>query len=1022
MNQLTKIVLRRPVTVIMCLLCLVVFGFSSVINSRQELTPEMSMPMLMVVTPYPGAQPKDVDELISKKIEDAVGSLSGIKKVTSKSSENRSTVTIQYEYGTDLDKSYNDLKKKIDEVSSDLPGEAKTPIVMELDTGSSADIKLVVTGAETSNQYDYVKQEIVPEFEKMSNAAEVSIAGGSEDYIKVELNPEKMQQYKISMSSIANDISASDVKMPGGTIEVGRKKAAISSRLKFDTEDSLQNVPLTVPGNNIVYLGDIADIYTTSEKEGSVAHYNGNNTVSLSISKQQSSTAAELSKEVNQTIKALEATKPGLDIQIVNDSSKDILASLESIAETVILAILISMAVIWLFFGDLKASLIVGSSIPVSILTALILMKFMDFSLNMLTLAALSMGVGMMVDNSIVVMESCFRVTSQEKKEFIDYFQDALKGTGIVAASVFGSTLTTCVVFLPLAFLNGMAGQMFMPLGFTIVFCMGASLISAITVVPLCYLMYKPEETTAPLSTPISKLQDLYRNVMRHILPKKKTVMAVSILLLFVSFLMAGQLKVSLITADDQGQIAVTVDMAPGLNTKEADELLKKVEASFSDYQEMESYVTSYGGSGVGSGNSASIIIYLKENRKIPTKQAMDLFKEKLSKVTDCKITVKENSYASMMSSEDSYELVLRSTDYDQLKNTSQQIVSKLMERSELTRIHSSLENAAPVVEVGVDSVKAKAKGISPTSIGHSIYQAINGVTAKTIEVNGDDVDVKVQYPDEKFKSVDQIRNMTLSLSNGGFAAVNDVAEISFQDSPASITRENKEYVVSITGDYTSSANKNTKSVINKEIVTPNLNSSVSIGSSAMDDQTTDELTSLLYAIMLAVFLVFVVMAAQFESPRFSFMVMTTIPFSLIGAFGLMFFIGSELSMVAMLGFLMLIGTVVNSGILYVDTVNQYRAQMSPEEAMIEAGATRLRPILMTTLTTVLSMVPMALALGHSGEMMQGLAVVNIGGLTASTVLSLLMLPVYYNLMSKKESKKEKKKRNRKTVSKTGKE
>ncbi|WP_077610259.1 efflux RND transporter permease subunit [Clostridium sp. Marseille-P2415] len=1015
MKNLTRIVLKRPITIIMCLLCLVVFGVSSVKNSRQELTPEMNMPMLMVVTAYPGAQPKDVDELISKKIENAVGSLSGIKKVASKSSENRSTVTLQYEYGTDLDKAYDDLKKKIDVVASDLPEDSNAPVVMELDTGSTADFTLTVSKNGMENQYGYVKHEIVPELEKLSDVAEVSIAGGSDDYIKVELIPERLEQYKLSMSSIANDIAGADVKMPGGTIGVGRKMAAISSRLGFDTEESLKEIPLTVPGNNIVYLGDVAAIYTTREKEGSIAHYNGEDTVSLSISKQQSSTAAELSKEVRKAVQSMEAADPDLSVHIVNDSSEDILASLLSIAETILLGMVISMVVIWLFFGDLKASLIVGSSIPVSILTALILMKFMDFSLNMLTLAALSMGVGMMVDNSIVVMESCFRVTDQGKGEFIDYFHDALEGTGIVGASVLGSTLTTCVVFLPLAFLNGMAGQMFMPLGFTIVFCMGASLISAITVVPLCYLLYKPvENTRAPLSTPIQKLQDIYRGVMRHILPKKKTVMGISVLLLVVSFLMAGQLNVSLITADDQGQIAVKVEMVPGLKAKEADEVLRKVEAAFSDYDEMDSYITSYGGSGVSAGSSASIIVYLDEDRKIPTKKAVDIFKEKLSNVTDCKITVEENSYANMGSSTDSYELILRSADYDRLKEASEQITSELMNRTELTRVHSSLENSAPVVEVTVDPVKAKAEGISPSSIGHSVYQAINGVTATTLEVDGDDVDVKVRYAEGEYQAVDQIRNMTLNLSNGGFVALNDVAELSFQDSPATITREDKQYIVTITGDYTSSADKNTKKTINNEIVAPKLNAQVSLGTSSMDETTTEELSSLLSAIILAVFLVFVVMAAQFESPRFSFMVMTTIPFSLIGAFGLMFFAGCDLSMVVMLGFLMLIGTVVNSGILYVDTVNQYKEEMSPEEAMIEAGATRLRPILMTTLTTVLSMIPMALALGHSGEMMQGLAIVNIGGLTASTVLSLLMLPVYYGLMSKKGEKVKKKRRKNK--------
>lgn len=1013
MKNLTRIVLKRPITMIMCLMCLVVFGFSSVKNSRQELTPEMNMPMLMVMTTYSGAQPKDIDELISKKIENAAGSLSGIKKVTSNSSENRSLVTLQYEYGTDLDKAYDDLKKEIDGLAGDLPEDANTPVVMELDTSSSADIALVVSREEMENPYNYVKQEIVPEFEKLSNVAEVSIAGGSDDYIKVELIPEQMAQYKLSMSSIASDIAAADVKMPGGTIGVGRKKAAISTRQGFDTEESLGNIPLTVPDNNIVYLGDVASIYTTRESEGSIAHYNGEDTVSLSISKQQSSTAAELSKEVKRTVKALEGEDSNLNIHIVNDSSKDIRESLLSIAETVILGMVISMVIIWLFFGDLKASMITGSSIPVSILTALILMRVMDFSLNMLTLAALSMGVGMMVDNSIVVLESCFRVTAQGNKEFIDYFHDALEGAGIVGASVFGSTLTTCVVFLPLAFLKGMAGQMFMPLGFTIVFCMVASLISSVTIVPLCYLLYKPKENThAPLSTPIQKLQNTYRKVMKYILPKKKTVMTVSLLLLFVSFLMAGQLNINLLTADDQGQIKVTVDMVPGIKTKEADEVLKKVEAAFSDYEDLDSYITSYGGSGASAGTSASILVYLKDKRKIPTSQAVDIFKEKLSDLSDCKINVEENSYASMNSSSDSYELILKSTDYNQLKETSEKIVSELMKKNELTHIHSSLENSAPVVEVTVDPVKAKAEGISSASIGHSVYQAINGVTAATLDVDGDDVDVKVRYSKEEYQSVDQIRNMTMTLSNGSYVALNDVAELSFQDSPASIAREDKQYMVTITGDYTSSADKNTKKIINKEIVAPNLSAQVNLGTSSMDETTMDELTNLLQAIILSVFLVFVVMSAQFESPRFSFMVMTTVPFSLIGAFGLLFLSGSDFSMVVMLGFLMLIGTVVNSGILYVDTVNQYKETMTSEEAMIEAGATRLRPILMTTMTTVLSMIPMALALGHSGKMMQGLAIVNIGGLVASTVLSLLMLPVYYNLMSKKGKKVKKQQRN----------
>ncbi|MCC2817181.1 efflux RND transporter permease subunit [Lachnoclostridium pacaense] len=1005
MKHLTEIVLKRPITVIMCLLCLVIFGLSSVKSAKQELTPEMNMPMMMVLTTYTGAQPKDVDELVSKEIENAVGALSGIKKISSTSSENRSVVTIQYEYSKDLDEAYDDLKKKIDAIASDLPDDADTPVIMELDTGSSADMMLVVSRHGEENQYGYVNRELVPEFEKLSNVAEVSIAGGSEDYIRVELIPEQMSQYKLSLSSIANDITTADVEAPGGSIGVGRKNAAISTRLGFDTEDSLVGIPLTVTAGNIVYLSDVANIYTTQTEDGSLAHYNGAETVLLSISKQQSATADELSKDVGRVIRSLAAEDASLDIHVVNDSSEDIKASLLSIAETVLLAMIISMIVIWLFFGEIKASLIVGSSIPVSILTALILMQAMDFSLNMLTLAALSMGVGMMVDNSIVVLESCFRTTEKNQGDFVDYFRSALEGTGVVGASVLGSTLTTCVVFLPLAFLSGMAGQLFKPLGFTIVFCMSASLISAITIVPMCYMLYKPEEKQkAPLSAPIRKLQSGYRRIMRYILPKKKTVMGISVLLLVASFWMAGTLDVNLLTSDDQGQLTITVEMAPGLKTAEAEKVMSKVEAAFSDYEELESYVASYGGSGSGSMDSVSINVYLTEDREISTKKAVKIFKEKLSTLTDCNVSVEEATLAGNTATS-GYELILKSTDYDELKETSDQIVSELMLRDDVTRVHSSLENSAPVVEVTVDAIKAKAAGIIPSTIGSSVYQAINGRKAASLKINGEDVDVKVEYPYGEFSTADRVRQMTLSLNDGGYVALGDVAALSFQDSPASIKREDKQYTVTVSADYTGLADKQTKPRIDAEVVESKMTATVNQGSSSLDETTMEEMTSLLSAVLLAMFLVFVVMAAQFESPRFSFMVMTTVPFSLIGAFGLMFLVGSELSMVVLLGFLMLIGTVVNAGILYVDTVNQNLETMEPVEAMIEAGATRMRPILMTTFTTLLSMVPMALALGHSGQMMQGLAIVNIGGLTASTALSLLMLPVYYSIMCKKEKK-----------------
>lgn len=653
--------------------------------------------------------------------------------------------------------------------------------------------------------------------------------------------------------------------------------------------------------------------------------------------------------------------------------------------------------------------MIVGSSIPISILAALIMMNAMGFSLNVITLSALTLGVGMMVDNSIVVLESCFRVTadSEKKAGFIEYFHDALKGTEIVGSSVMGGTATTCVVFIPLALLSGMTGQMFKSLGWTIVFCLAASLLSAVTVVPLCYMAYKPsEKQKAPLSRPIRRLQDAYRSAMEIILPKRKTVMAISIGLLLLSFLMATQLGMELMASDDQGEISITVETRPGLQTEKIDEVLQEVEAIITQHEDLDSYLASYGGNSRSTSTDATISAYLKDDRKMSTDDVVRQWKQELSDIQNCNITVSASSSMSMMSSSDEdYEVILKGTDYEELKSVSSQIVSMLSERSDVKKIHSDTENAAPVVEIRVDALKAQAAGLSAASIGGSVRNLISGIEATDIEVDGNDVTVKVEYAESEYKTIDQINSIVLATGNGSSVALTDVAEVKFVDSPATIVREDKEYKVTISGMFTEFATKKTEQEIMDEVILPNLTSGVSIGMNSIDSSMQEEFSALFGAIGTAIFLVFVVMAAQFESPRYSFMVMTTIPFSLIGSFSLLYLTDVDISMVTLVGFLMLVGTVVNNGILYVETANQYKATMPLKNALIEAGATRIRPMLMTTLTTILSMIPMAFAIGNSGKMTQGLAVVNIGGLTASTIMCLLMLPGYYVIMSGKRGR-----------------
>ncbi len=988
---ITRLVLKRPVTVFMALLCLIVFGISSVFNADLEQMPDTDQPMMIVMANYSGTSPEDMDELVTKPIEDQVSTLEGVKGMTSNTSEGRSMIMLEYEYETDMDEAYENLKQGLDRIRS-LPDDVE-PSVMRMNNNANANIMLSVAHHSQENLYDYVDQVVVPEFERLTTVAEGETMGGSSEYIRVELMSDRMEQYQVTMNNITSAMSNANLSYPSGDAVSGNLELSVSTMTENDTLEDLLQVPILTSSGKMVYLKDIADIYYTEEQRGGVSRYNGQETISLSITKQQSSTAMALSEEVKEAITALENSDADLEIRVARDEADSILDSLQDVAVTMVLAVLISMMIIFVFFGDFKASLIVGSSIPTSILLSLIVMTQMGFSLNVITMSGLVLGVGMMVDNSIVVLESCFRaMDSAQDKGALGYAKAALEGTGIVVQSIIGSTITTCVVFIPLVFLNGMTGQMFGSMGYTIVYCMCASLLSAMSVVPLTYMLYKPRERDrAPMSRPVGSLQKLYRRMMPLLLRHKVIVMGISVALIAATLVLAGGMESELMTADDTGTISVSIETRPGLLSELANEMLERAEAIVAGHEDVESYMLRY------NNASGSITAYLKDNRKMSTDEIVSQWEREMVDIDNCTIEVSASRSMSFMGRSRGYEAILQGTQYEELQEVSNRIVKELTGRDDVMNVHSSIENTAPVVAIRVDPVTSAAEGLTASQIGSMVKQYLDGQEIATLEIDGQEISVRAEYPEEEYRTVPQVEQMILKKPSGGLVALTDVAEVYFRDSPASIRKSDKAYQVTITADY---IRGNVQAQLDSEVVNPNLTGTITRGTNSRDRMMQEEFSGLYRAIAIAVFLVFVVMSAQFESPKFSFMVMTTIPFSLVGSFGLLKMTGVTISMTSILGFLILVGTVVNNGILYVDTVNQYRLSMPLEEALIEAGATRLRPILMTSLTTILSMIPMAMAIGSSGSTTQGLAIVDIGGLTAGVLVALFILPVYYALMN----------------------
>ncbi len=1002
MNKITKFVLKRPVTTLLGILCLVFFGIMSLTSTKLELTPEINMPMLVVTTVYPGAGPEDIDELVTGPIEEAIGTLSGVDTMTSQSSDNVSMVLMQYEYGTDMDNAYSDLRKKLDLAKSSLPEDAAEPTIIEMDVNQVSSIFLSVNNKGVNNIYNYTEKHIVPELEKLSSVASVDISGGTKEYIRVELIPEKLQQYRLDIGTVASLVGSASFTMPAGSADVGSTKLNLSAGVEYKTPDDLKRIPITAGNGNIIYLEDIANVYRADADAEAIGRYNGSDTVMLGINRNQKYTAVDVSRQTKKAIENMKASDPNLDIVIINDSADQILNSLKTVFSTMIMAIAISTIVLFIFFGDVKGSLIVATSIPISILSAIIMMWAKGYSLNVITLSSIVLGVGMMVDNSIVILESCFRAMEKEPKQsFKNYINAALTGSGTVGQSVLGSTLTTCVVFLPLGILSGLAGQFFQPLGMTIVFCMAASFISAITIVPLCYVYYRPKENPKAYAYKfIRLLQYGYRSLMGKVLRHKKLAIGFTVAMLIASFGLASQLDMVMMPEIDEGTVNITIDMKPDLLVSEQDQKYRQVEAIIGEDTDLENYMLT------SSGSRGSITAYLKKDRKKSTNETVRAWRKALQKVDNCDITVEGYSTTGVMNMGQNYSLTLVHSDYDKLKEVTDRIEDELMQDNRVTAVSSSLDNSSPLIKIDIDPVAASAEGFVPAQLAANLNLMLSGKEADNMSVDDKELSVRIEFPKDRYDEISEVESIMLTGNTGSSVLLKDIADIKYEDSPQTIQRVDKQYQASISAEFTELADKTTAMDIRKKYVEPNLINGVEEQENVMLEMMNEEFSNLFKAILIAIFLVFVVMAAQFESPRFSFMVMTTIPFALIGSFTLMWLFDSPISMPVLIGFLMLVGTVVNNGILYVDTVEQYKHSMPLNEAIVEAGATRLRPILMTTLTTVLSMIPMALGFGESGELMQGLALVSVGGLCTSTVLALLVLPVYYYYMNRKKDKK----------------
>lgn len=1002
MNRLTRLVLKRPVSTLLAVLALFVFGFSSLMGLRLELMPDMEMPMKIVYTVYPGADSESVDDLVTSTIEDKVGSLSGVSSITSQSAENVSMVLLQYDYDKDVNDAYLDLRAALDQVKGELPDDAQDPMIVEMNMDSMPSISYSVSTTDGTDALAFVNQDVVPELEALSTVAQVTVSGGQEQHIKVELNRDEMSQYGLDMNSIAQYMKASDFTIPLGSVDQGNQSISVISTADTDTVQAIRKIPLRTATGSLIQLSDVADVEWAVKEADSIARYNGEDTVTVSMTKNQSASTIGMVNSVKETMNDIQEKNENIVVAATYDASDMIMESLSSVGSTLALGVILSMIVLFIFFGDWKASIIVGCSMPISLLMTVIVMSMMGFSLNIMTLGGLVIAIGMMVDSSSVVIESCFRANDRVP----DFSEAALQGTTEVVASIVASTITTVVVYLPLCFSGGMTGQIFMQLGLTIVFSMVASLISAITLVPLFFKLYKPtQKKELRLNVFLDKVKEKYDHVERKLLHKKKTCLLAAVLLLVASFWILSMTNIVSMPTMDEGMISVTATFRPGTRVEVVNEQIVQIEDLVAADENVESYTLT------ASAGSATISATLKDDRKMTTQEVVDQWVQDTKNVSNMQLDITMSSSMSMGSSTtgSGATLTVGSVNLEDVKDASEMIQDAAWNIPGVLNVSTDAGASTTQLRVVVDPLSAMSHGLTPTQVGGLLYSTLSGSTAMTVTSDGEEYDVDLTFPEGTYDNATQLLDTEVA-----GVPLSEMATLEYTDAAQTIMKMDGKYTVTVSATCLSDDKADIQDAMDEFLDTLDLPDSVGEAETMMDKMQDDMFGDMGKAIATALFLVFLVMAMQFESPKFSLMVMLSIPFSLIGAFGLVFLSGTDFSMVGLMGVLTLVGTVVNNGILYVDGVNMLRRRMDIEDALIESGKTRLRPILITTLTTIISMTPSALGIGgESAVMMQGMALVIIGGLVASTLLILLLMPVFYLMVygTSKKTRKERRQR-----------
>jgi HAE1 family hydrophobic/amphiphilic exporter-1 len=1015
---LVNLALKRPITILMVVLIITVVGGVSFGELPLDLFPDLELPMVVVYTEYEGAGPEEVENMVTRTVEEAVASLGNLKNISSRSSAGSSVVIAEFNWGTNMDFASLDLRENIDFISGFLPDEAGKPMVLRFDPAMMPIMQFGISGdMGTLELTNIINNMIKNRLERIEGVASVNVTGDIVSEVEVKVDLDRLALFGVPLNQLMQGIMVENLNFVGGNFSSEGRHYYVRTLGQFRSLEEMGEIVVGQSRTGPVHLKDLADINFVVRDEQVITRMNGEPVVSLSIRKQSDANTVMVSRKIKDEMRRIQRTLPGnITFSIAQDQSDYIMISLGNAAKTILIGAFLAVFVLFLFLGSISSTMIIATAMPISIITAFTLMYFNKMNLNIVTLAGLGLGVGMMVDNAIVILENIYRYISMGKKPL----DAALEGSGEVAGAITAATLTTVVVFLPVIFVQGLASVIFKPLAWVVSFSLLASLLVALTVIPILtsrmpnIASKEPLGPIAPImkwfNGLIDKLYIYYGKLLEWSLCRRWLIVSIVIGSLLASLLLIPLIGREFLPEDDSGEIIINVDLPVGVSLDQTDAIVFETEKVLSRHPEIKLVFSSIGSdSGMfSSQNPERGQIYIKlvkqNSRNISTKEMADKLRRELRKIPGADFSVSaQNPLTGALSGDSAaISIIIKGDDLDILQEITSTLTEKVKAIEGTREVTSSFTFGRPEVQIRLDRGRAAALGVSTQQIGSAVRASLGGQVVSRLRIDGKEFNIRVKGSDAiKMEDMNSLKNIPIITPGGRVVTIGQVADINIGVSPRTINRENQVRTAFVRSQV---QNRDLGSVITDirgEINKLNIpyGYTVEFGGDARNIE--DSFGSLSFALIMAVLLVYMIMAAQFESILYPLIIMFSLPQAFTGILLALAITGKTLNVPSYIGVIMLCGIVVNNGIVLVDYINTLRkdTNMTREEAIKLAGPVRLRPILMTTVTTILGMLPLAFGLGEGAELQSPLAVVIIGGLTVSTIITLVFVPIMYSLL-----------------------